>query len=138
MELEDFVNAHEPTEDGETFQLGNSKLIDIAVDGAVMAKAGSMISSVAAGSESVRFTQSARYAGAKSEYSRCGTPSQYWRKLLYPKRDRIFGLAVAKRSAILGDVRAYDVLSNHNWSWEETDGETSVTDRWEADSAHDR
>jgi len=45
MNLEEFVTANEPTEGGETFQLENSKLLEIALDESepVMVKAGSMI-----------------------------------------------------------------------------------------------
>ncbi len=43
MKLDEFRTANEPTEGGETFQLENSKLLDIALDGVVMAMAGSMI-----------------------------------------------------------------------------------------------
>jgi uncharacterized protein (AIM24 family) len=44
MELEEFIAANEATDSNETFQLENSKLLDIALDGTVLAKAGSMIS----------------------------------------------------------------------------------------------
>ncbi|ELZ28427.1 hypothetical protein C474_15004 [Halogeometricum pallidum JCM 14848] len=43
MNLDEFVNAHAPESGGETFQLENSKLLDVAVNGSVMAKAGSMV-----------------------------------------------------------------------------------------------
>jgi len=43
MELNDFVAANEPGETGERFELENSKLLDIDVDGTVIAKVGSMI-----------------------------------------------------------------------------------------------
>ena len=43
MELNDFVARNEPAETGERFELENSKLLDIDVDGTVIAKAGSMI-----------------------------------------------------------------------------------------------
>lgn len=45
MELDRFVNAHAPKEEeqGESFQLENSKLLDVSLDGNVMAKAGSMV-----------------------------------------------------------------------------------------------
>ncbi|KYH25054.1 hypothetical protein HAPAU_28750 [Halalkalicoccus paucihalophilus] len=43
MKLDEFRTANEPIEGGDTFQLGNSKLLDIDLDGAVMARAGSMI-----------------------------------------------------------------------------------------------
>ncbi|MFO7832902.1 MAG: AIM24 family protein [Halohasta sp.] len=43
MELNDFVAQNEPNETGKRFELENSKLLDIDVDGTVIAKAGSMI-----------------------------------------------------------------------------------------------
>ncbi|MFB6150459.1 MAG: AIM24 family protein [Haloarculaceae archaeon] len=43
MELEDFVSSNAPDEGRERFELENSKLLDIDVEGEVMAKAGSMI-----------------------------------------------------------------------------------------------
>lgn len=43
MELEEFTSANAPDEGGEGFQLENGKLLDIAVDGSVMTKAGSMV-----------------------------------------------------------------------------------------------
>lgn len=43
MQLQQFVSSHAPAEGGDTFQLENSKLLDVAVDGTVMAKAGSMV-----------------------------------------------------------------------------------------------
>ena len=43
MELNDFVSQNEPDETGERFELENSKLLDIDVDGTVIAKVGSMI-----------------------------------------------------------------------------------------------
>ena len=43
MELNDFVAANEPGETGERFELENSKLLDIDVDGKIIAKVGSMI-----------------------------------------------------------------------------------------------
>ncbi|MFD1642689.1 AIM24 family protein [Halohasta litorea] len=43
MELNDFVAANEPGETGKRFELENSKLLDIDVDGTIIAKAGSMI-----------------------------------------------------------------------------------------------
>ena len=43
MELNDFVSQNEPDETGERFELENSKLLDIDVDGKVIAKVGSMI-----------------------------------------------------------------------------------------------
>jgi len=43
MDIETFRSRHAPTESGETFQLENSYTLDVAVDGTVMAKAGSMV-----------------------------------------------------------------------------------------------
>jgi uncharacterized protein (AIM24 family) len=43
MELEEFTQSNAPEEGGEGFQLENSKLLDIILDGEVMAKAGSMV-----------------------------------------------------------------------------------------------
>jgi uncharacterized protein (AIM24 family) len=43
MDVDRFVSENKPQEGGETFQLENSKLLDIAVDGTVMTKAGSMV-----------------------------------------------------------------------------------------------
>ena len=43
MDLDEFVEANAPEAGGEAFQLENSKLLDIHVDGSVMAKAGSMV-----------------------------------------------------------------------------------------------
>lgn len=43
MDLDKFTEENAPQEGGEVFQLENSKLLDIDVDGTVMAKAGSMI-----------------------------------------------------------------------------------------------
>jgi uncharacterized protein (AIM24 family) len=43
MELDDFTRANAPEEGGDGFQLENDKLLDLAVDGTVMAKAGSMV-----------------------------------------------------------------------------------------------
>ncbi|KAB1196403.1 MULTISPECIES: AIM24 family protein [Haloferax] len=44
MQLEEFVNSHAPKEGGKAFELENSKLLDISLDGDVMAKAGTMVS----------------------------------------------------------------------------------------------
>ncbi|RDZ66318.1 hypothetical protein C5B90_00560 [Haloferax sp. Atlit-12N] len=41
--LDEFVSTHAPSEGGEAFELENSKLLDVALDGSVMAKAGSMV-----------------------------------------------------------------------------------------------
>ena len=43
MELEDFVSQNAPGEGRERFELENSKLLDIEVEGSVMTKAGSMV-----------------------------------------------------------------------------------------------
>ena len=43
MDVDEFVSENEPQEGGSPFQLENSKLLDIAVDGSVVAKAGSMV-----------------------------------------------------------------------------------------------
>ena len=42
MNLDEFVTTHGPDESGEPFELENAKLLDVALDGSVMAKAGSM------------------------------------------------------------------------------------------------
>lgn len=43
MNLDEFVRSHAPQETAETFELENSKLLDVAVEDSVMAKAGSMV-----------------------------------------------------------------------------------------------
>lgn len=43
MQLHDFVSQNEPDETGDRFELENSKLLDIDVNGTIIAKAGSMI-----------------------------------------------------------------------------------------------
>ncbi|MFC7133696.1 MULTISPECIES: AIM24 family protein [Salinibaculum] len=43
MDIEKFQQAHAPTESDEPFQLENSYTLDVAVDGSMMAKVGSMI-----------------------------------------------------------------------------------------------
>ena len=43
MDVDQFISDNKPEEGGDTFQLENSKLLDIAVDGSVTAKAGSMV-----------------------------------------------------------------------------------------------
>jgi len=43
MDVDEFVSENKPQEGGSPFQLENSKLLDIAVDGSVVAKAGSMV-----------------------------------------------------------------------------------------------
>jgi len=43
MDVDQFISDNKPEEGGDAFQLENSKLLDIAVDGSVTAKAGSMV-----------------------------------------------------------------------------------------------
>jgi len=43
MNVDEFKSAHVPVESDETFQLENSYTLDVAVDGTLLAKAGSMI-----------------------------------------------------------------------------------------------
>jgi uncharacterized protein (AIM24 family) len=43
MNLDEFVNSHAPDETEKTFELESSKMLDIEVDGHIMAKAGSMV-----------------------------------------------------------------------------------------------
>ncbi|WP_439025427.1 AIM24 family protein [Haloarchaeobius sp. DT45] len=43
MDLEQFTRENAPKEGGDGFQLENGKLLDVALDGSVMAKAGSMV-----------------------------------------------------------------------------------------------
>lgn len=43
MDIDQFKSQHAPTDSDDTFQLENSYTLDVAVDGSVMAKAGSMI-----------------------------------------------------------------------------------------------
>lgn len=43
MDIEQFRSQHLPDDSDETFQLENSYTLDVAVDGAVVAKAGSMV-----------------------------------------------------------------------------------------------
>jgi uncharacterized protein (AIM24 family) len=43
MDLDQFITENAPQEGGDGFQLENSKLLDVALDGSVMAKAGSMV-----------------------------------------------------------------------------------------------
>lgn len=43
MDVDQFKSTHAPTEADEQFQLENSYTLDVAVDGSVMAKAGSMV-----------------------------------------------------------------------------------------------
>jgi uncharacterized protein (AIM24 family) len=42
MDLDQFISENAPQEGGDGFQLENSKLLDVSLDGSVMAKAGSM------------------------------------------------------------------------------------------------
>lgn len=44
MRLEDFARNNTPKEGGDIFQVENSKVLEVKLDGSVMAKAGSMIS----------------------------------------------------------------------------------------------
>ncbi|GAA5049451.1 AIM24 family protein [Haladaptatus pallidirubidus] len=43
MNLNEFVNTHAPQDQGKTFELENSKLLDVSMDGSIMAKAGTMV-----------------------------------------------------------------------------------------------
>ncbi|MGM0591861.1 MAG: AIM24 family protein [Halobacteriota archaeon] len=43
MDLDTFVDSHAPQDNEQTFDLENSKLLDVALEGSVMAKAGSMV-----------------------------------------------------------------------------------------------
>ncbi|MDG5776709.1 AIM24 family protein [Haloarculaceae archaeon H-GB2-1] len=43
MDLDEFTDANAPDEGGDAFQLENSKLLDVELDGSAMAKAGSMV-----------------------------------------------------------------------------------------------
>ncbi|AGN00834.1 hypothetical protein L593_04415 [Salinarchaeum sp. Harcht-Bsk1] len=43
MDIEQFTTAHEPTDSDAPFQRENSYTLDVAVDGTMMAKAGSMV-----------------------------------------------------------------------------------------------
>ncbi|WP_158855392.1 AIM24 family protein [Halorhabdus sp. CUG00001] len=43
MNVEDFTAQHAPTDAAETFSLENTYTLDVAVDGSVLAKAGSMV-----------------------------------------------------------------------------------------------
>lgn len=43
MDLDEFTRANAPDESADRFELENSKLLDVDVDGSVMAKAGSMV-----------------------------------------------------------------------------------------------
>lgn len=43
MDFDEFVRSHEPEANGETFERESSKMLDIDLDGTIMAKAGSMI-----------------------------------------------------------------------------------------------
>jgi uncharacterized protein (AIM24 family) len=43
MNLNEFVNTHAPQDQGKSFELENSKLLDVSMDGNIMAKAGTMV-----------------------------------------------------------------------------------------------
>ncbi|MFH5801521.1 AIM24 family protein [Haladaptatus sp. CMAA 1911] len=43
MNLDEFVTTHAPGETANTFELESSKMLDVSVDGSVMAQAGSMV-----------------------------------------------------------------------------------------------
>ncbi|HET7324571.1 MAG TPA: AIM24 family protein [Halococcus sp.] len=43
MNLDEFVNSHAPAETEKTFERESSKMLDISLEGTVMAKAGSMV-----------------------------------------------------------------------------------------------
>ena len=43
MDLENFVSENAPDEGGERFELENSKLLDVDVDGTILAKVGTMV-----------------------------------------------------------------------------------------------
>lgn len=43
MNLNEFANTHAPQDQGKTFDLENSKLLDISMDGTILAKAGTMV-----------------------------------------------------------------------------------------------
>ncbi|WP_231186421.1 AIM24 family protein [Haladaptatus sp. DYF46] len=43
MNLDEFVTLHAPNETQNTFELESSKMLDISVDGSIMARAGSMV-----------------------------------------------------------------------------------------------
>lgn len=43
MNLDEFVTSHAPNETQDTFELESSKLLDISLEGTVMAKAGAMV-----------------------------------------------------------------------------------------------
>ncbi|MBX0322714.1 AIM24 family protein [Halomicroarcula sp. F13] len=43
MDVDKFISANRPDEGGDTFQLENDKLLDVAVDGTVLTKAGAMV-----------------------------------------------------------------------------------------------
>ncbi len=43
MDLDQFISENAPREGGDGFQLENSKLLDVSLDGSVMAKAGAMV-----------------------------------------------------------------------------------------------
>jgi uncharacterized protein (AIM24 family) len=75
MDVDQFVSDNAPAEGGDAFQLENSKLLDIAVDGSVTVKAGSMI----AYDGDLKFTGSSNAEGGikgfiKSKATSEGTP----------------------------------------------------------------
>ncbi|QCJ46930.1 MULTISPECIES: AIM24 family protein [Haloprofundus] len=43
MDLDNFLETHGPKEGGDVFQRENSKMLDVSLDGSVMAKAGAMV-----------------------------------------------------------------------------------------------
>ena len=43
MDLDEFVSSHAPKENSAPFELESSKLLDVSLDGTVMAKAGTMV-----------------------------------------------------------------------------------------------
>lgn len=43
MDLDEFVDRHAPQDGGRIFELENSRLLDVSLDGSVMAKAGSTV-----------------------------------------------------------------------------------------------
>ncbi|KTG07654.1 AIM24 family protein [Haloferax profundi] len=43
MQLEEFVSSHAPNDGTKAFELENSKLLDVELDGSIMAKAGTMV-----------------------------------------------------------------------------------------------
>jgi uncharacterized protein (AIM24 family) len=43
MNLVEFVTSHAPNDTLNTFELESSKMLDVSVDGSIMARAGSMV-----------------------------------------------------------------------------------------------